>query len=145
MGTPWDKEQRLKETYGLSDYQAQLIGQEREIVEYFEGVMAEVGGLEGKEGLGGKEVANTIINKKIGLSLKPQDFICQLQKMAVKTTIDDRTLKEMVKGILEDNNAILTSYRKGREQVLGVVVGLVKKQTGAIVDFQTIKNIIDQL
>lgn len=144
MGTPWEAEKMLLDKYDLSNYQASLISQERETVAYFEEVMGEVSESGGLGGFGGKGVANTIINKKINISVQPKDFVQQLQKVAQKTTIDERTLKETVKEILKEHNDILISYQKGREQVLGVVVGMVKQRTGAIIDFQTLKNIIDQ-
>jgi len=143
LGTPWETMLRLVNSYGLSDYQAQLIIQDRGTVEYFEKVIGEMKELGGLDGLGGKEIANAIINKKIAISFKPKEFISELVKQLTKVEVSEDRIKEQVLAILKDNPSVVESYKKGREQVLGVVVGLVKKQTGAIVDFQTIKTIID--
>lgn len=139
LGTPWKSGQMLLDKYGLSDYQAGLISHERETVKYFDMIMNELGDL-GK----GREVANAIINKKIAITLNPKEFISELARLSIKVEIGDDMIKDKVLAIIKENPSVLESYRKGREQVLGVVVGIVKKETGAIVDISTIKNIIDQ-
>ncbi len=122
------------EQYGLYEYQAKILTQEKEIVDYYEECVK----IGREKGVGDIEVANVIINKRAPENLTPQklvEFICASKTTSGKT---DDEIDNLIEKLLSEHPAVVESYKKGKVQALGMIVGLVKKETGSVITFEKI-------
>ncbi len=126
---PGKKKARFIEEYGLSEYQANILTAEKETADFFE----ETACLGKEKNVLPSETANVIINKRApeGLTAgKLIDFIAASKK---KIEISEDKLNEVIDRLLAEHPEAVEAYKKGKPQALGMIVGLVKKETGAVV------------
>lgn len=96
------------------------------------------------------------VNKKITCSLSKntsendfvtlaQDLIAQSQQLSATTHIDDKELSQVVAHVLQEQPKAVGDYRSGKTQVIGFLIGMVKKKLGNV-DTGTIQaELIKQL
>jgi len=134
---PDQKKKRIVADFGLTDYQANILTQQKETADFYEETVE----LGKKHGVSPLEIANIIINKKSpkGLSaLELVEFIIGSKKTL---QVSEKELDEMIRGILKKHPEVIEGYKKGKEQALGLVVGLIKKKTGLVVSLERIKSL----
>jgi len=132
---PGDKKKRFIQQFGLSEYQAKILTNNKEMADYFEKCV-KIGGV--KEA----EIANVIINKKAPENLSPEKLIEYIFCSKQKNQISDEELSKIIIRLLSEHPEVVESYKKGKIQALGMIVGLVKKETGVVVAFE---KIIEQI
>lgn len=134
---PWVKKKRIMEQYGLSDYQAKILTGENQVADYYEECVK----IGERKGVKGVEVANVIINKRAPENLTPQklvEFICASKTTSWKAGDVDKLIEKL----LSEHPEVVESYKKGKVQALGMIVGLVKKETGVVVPIEKIIKIL---
>jgi len=133
---PWNKKKRFIDQYGLSDYQAKILTEEKEVADYYEETVRvrDIGDIRGVE------IANIIINKKAPDNLSPEQLIEWILSNKVVSKTSDEDIVKLIDKLLLEHPEVVESYKKGKVQALGMVVGLVKKETGAIVSIEKISQ-----
>ena len=132
---PWDKKKRFISQYGLSEYQARILTQDKKTADYYEECVRIANGKE-------VEIANLIINKRAPKNLTPQkliEFICASKTTSWKAKGE---VDELIKKLVLEHLEVVEGYKKGKTQALGIIVGLVKKETGIVVPIERIVEII---
>jgi len=133
---PEEKRKRFVAQYQLSQYQAKILTDEKETADFYEDCVR-VGVT---EGIGGVEVANTIINKRASENLKPEKLIEYILFHKTISTVSEEEIDKTIDKLLSDHPVAIEGYKKGKIQALGMIVGLVKKETGALISIDKIKE-----
>ena len=123
---PIEKTERYTSKYGLSYYDAEILTREKKLAEFFE----EAVNLSIESGIKNHEkiIANWIINKKADLNKSPKDLIDQIKHSIKSTTMDENELKAVVNEVLTKNLQAVSDYKSGKIQVIGFLIGQVKKR-----------------
>lgn len=135
---PRQKRERFIEQYKLSQYQATILTQEKTTADYYEECVK----IGGSKDVGGIEIANVIINKRAPENLTPKkliEFICASKTTSWKAKEE---VDKLIEKFLSEHPEATEGYRKGKTQALGIIVGLVKKETGIVVPIEKIVEII---
>lgn len=128
---PGNKKKRFTTQYGLSDYQAKILTSEKETADYFESCL-KVGGV------GGVEIANVIINKRAPENLSPEKLVDWILSSKTVSSTSNEDIIKLIDKLLAEHPETVESYKKGKIQSLGMIIGLVKKETGVIVSLEEI-------
>ncbi len=121
---PDEKIARFIKEYGLSEYNAQILAETREVADYFEEALRQARGK-----LESTMIANWIVNKRVDISrTKPKDLVNQILALAKKPAIKEEELEEIIKKVLEKNPKAVVDYKKGKVQSLEFLVGQVVKE-----------------
>jgi len=132
---PWDKKKRFVEQYELSEYQAKILTDKKEIADYYEEAV-KVGNLGGLGDV--REIANVIINKKAPENLEPEKLIEWILANKVIPTASEEEINKLIDKLLVEHPEVVESYKKGKVAALGMIVGLVRKETGVIISTEKI-------
>ncbi len=138
---PKKKMKRFTNDYLLSNYDTEILIRERSLAEFFEKTVAD-----GKEfNLTPKQIANFIINRKIDIDKNlPGEIVKRIIASNQKVTIDEDKLKKVAKSVLSNNSKAVEDYKKGKTQVLGFLIGQVKRELGNV-ETESIKNVLVEL
>lgn len=134
---PWQKMKKLVSEYSLSEYQAKVLNADEEKYQFFEKCI-QIGGVAMAQSL-----ANAVINKRYSEGLSPQEVIDQLSGENKTKPVSEEHIKQLVKELLKLHPEAIAGYKTGKIQALGLIVGLVKKETGVIVSINDIAKLID--
>lgn len=131
---PGAKRTRFVADYGLSDYQANILTAEKEQADFFDQTVA----LGKKDNLLPQDLANVIINKRAPAGLSAQklvDFVSSAQK---EPEVSAEVLNEVIDQTLSEHPEVVESYKNGKPQALGMIIGLVKKVTGVVIPLEEV-------
>lgn len=122
---PVQKTERYVKDFGLPYYDAEILTREKSLADYFEEAIAK-----GKDkNVTAKQIANQIINKKVNTDkTAPFDLINQIVESAQIVAVDENELKTAVEKALSENQQAVNDYKGGKVQVIGFLIGQVKKQ-----------------
>ena len=134
---PAKKRERFVTTYGLTSYDAEIVTRDRNTANFFEEAIKEGA----DKNITPKQIANTIINKKIdALTITPQQLIDDVVHNTQIATIDDSELEAIIQKVLSENQKAVTDYKSGKESVIMFLLGQVMRALGKKVDAQSVKN-----
>lgn len=133
---PWNKKKRFMIKYRLSDYQAKILTAEEETADYYEEAV-KLGNLKGADG---GEVANILINKRAPENLSTEKLIDWILSSKVVSSTSNEDIIKLIDKLLAEHPETVESYKKGKIQALGMIIGLVKKETGVIVSLEEIAS-----
>lgn len=137
---PWTKKERFTKEYGLSDYQAKILTDDKGKADYYEEIVR----VRDTREIGYIEIANTIINKRAPEGLTPEKLIEWILSSKTKSGKTDEEIDKLIVKLLSEHPKIVESYKKGKIQALGLIVGLVRKETGTIIPLENIiKKIVN--
>jgi len=132
---PWQKKDRyIKE--GLSTYQANVIMTNQQMSRLFDDTWP----LAKAAGISSKVVADVIINKRLPLEAKAGNIIDYIESKKQKIEISEEELNEIIERHLRENPEVVSSFKKGKTQALGLIVGLVRQETGVVVSLEKIAD-----
>jgi len=132
---PWDKKKRFISQYGLSEYQARILTQDKKTADYYEECVRIANGKE-------VEIANLIINKRAPENLTPEELIKFISTSQTTQEITEKKLDELIKKLLSEHPEAAIGYKNGKVQSLGIIVGLIKGKTGMIIPIERIAKFI---
>jgi len=132
---PWDKKKRFISQYGLSEYQARILTQDKKTADYYEECVRIANGKE-------VEIANLIINKRAPENLTPEELIKFISTSQTTQEITEEKLDELIKKLLSEHPEAAIGYKNGKVQSLGIIVGLIKCKTGMIIPIERIAKFI---
>src|SRR5262249_42299745 len=134
---PNEKYARFVKNYALPASDAEILTRETSLADYFEEAV-KVGT---KESVTAKQIANTIINKKIDISqTKIVDLIKQIQAASQTVQVDEAELETIIKQVLKENAQAVADYKKGKVTVIMFLVGMVMRKVGKKIDAQMVKQ-----
>lgn len=137
---PWKKRERFVSQYRLTDYQARILTEEKQIADYYEECV-KVGENKGVDSI---KVANIIINKRVPEGLTPKELICSILASQTSSGKAEGEIDKLIEKLLSEHPEVVEGYNKGKVQALGVIVGLVKEETGVVVPLEKIVKIISR-
>lgn len=134
---PAAKLERFQKDYQLPHYDAEILTREKLSADFFEEAVTV-----GKEhAVTPKDIANTIINKKINTdTMLPAALISTILESKKTDTIDEGKLQEIISSVLKENQKAVEEYKSGKEPVIMFLVGQTMRKLGKKVDAQMIKE-----
>lgn len=132
---------RFIKLYSLSEYDSEILIREKNLADYFEEAVNA-----GKNaGVTPKQIANSIINKKIDIeSVLPAQLIQTLLSSSQPLTIDESELEKIVQEVLANNQKAVEDYKNGKESAIMFLVGQVVRSTKKT-DAKTVKRMIERI
>ena len=128
------KLERFKKEYALNDYDAGLLTDTAELANYFEECV-KLGNVPAKK------LANWIINKKVNINdVLPATLVKSIVGASAISSISDVELEKVVQLVMSQNPKAVEDYKKGKEQVMGFLVGMAIKQMTRKVDYNVLKQ-----
>lgn len=121
---PDEKFERFQKQYGLTEYQANILTEDRTKADDFEEKVKKT------KSFTAVEIANAIINKR-PLATK------------VTTPIDEKELEKIIQKVLSENSKAVEDYKFGKIQVLGFLIGQVAKLLPNV-DRNFVKNKLEE-
>ncbi|MCL4354106.1 Asp-tRNA(Asn)/Glu-tRNA(Gln) amidotransferase subunit GatB [Patescibacteria group bacterium] len=138
---PWQKLERFQIEFKLSLYDAEIITRERSTAEYFERTVV----LGKEKNISPKQIANEIINKKINIEkLLPNELISQISLKSQFAQVNEEEIQEAIKKVLSQQEKAKNDYENGKIEVLGFLIGMVRKEIGKPIDPGKIKEILEK-
>ena len=122
---PQERLARFVREYGISEYNARILTEEKKIADYFEETVREAG-----RTLEPTAIANIIINKKIDISkVSPVELVKTLIQQRIATKISGSDLEKIVLEVLSQNQKAVEDYKKGKTNALQFLIGQVMAKT----------------
>jgi len=135
---PQERFMRFVREYGISEYNARILTEEREVSDYFEEAVKEA-----KGSLEPTAVANIIINKKVDIGrVSPADLVKTLLQQQKATKISGSDLEKIILGVLKENQKAVEDYKKGKTHALQFLIGQVMAKTKGQARIEEIPKII---
>ena len=133
---PNQTEARFIKEYGLSEYNARILTEEREVSDYFEEAVKEA-----KGALEPTAVANIIINKKVDIGrVSPADLVKTLLQQQKATKISGSDLEKVILEVLKENQKAVEDYKKGKTNALQFLIGQVMAKTKGQANLEELKE-----
>jgi aspartyl-tRNA(Asn)/glutamyl-tRNA(Gln) amidotransferase subunit B len=135
------KLERYQKELGVSKNNATVLSDDRQMAEYFEGIVKAAAGR-----VDAQQIANELVNKKISAGSKTADEIITsvLEKKA--GIIDNETeLQKLAQEVITENEASVSDYKKGKLNALMALVGGMMKKTRGKADPVKTKAILEKL
>ncbi|MBI2196584.1 Asp-tRNA(Asn)/Glu-tRNA(Gln) amidotransferase subunit GatB [Candidatus Daviesbacteria bacterium] len=138
---PWDKSKRFVEELKLTEAQAKMLSETKELANFFEeavkaGNQQEVNAI---------TVANYIINQKVDIkTVKPSEVIEKIKSKSAGLISDARELEKLAQEAIEENPQMVEAYKKGKVTVIQAMIGSVMKKTGGKVNPNKIREILEE-
>lgn len=134
--------ERFMAEYSISPYNAEILTRNYETADFFEEAV-NVGKSHKVEPVA---IANYIINKRIDINnTEPASIVMEIVKSAVVSPIDDSVLVKAIQEIIENNPDIVASYKAGKIQIIGFLIGQVKKALPDAHDTNQIRNKLEEM
>lgn len=138
---PDKKFDRFQKKYNLSSYDSGILTRERTTADYFEEAVR-VGE---SVSVSAKQIANTIINKKIDTQhILPAKLIEQIKQSSQKEAIDETKLNQIIEAVLVENNQAAQDYKNGKETVIMYLVGQVMRKAAARIDAVMVRKRLEE-
>ncbi len=141
---PDEKINRFVSEYKLSEYNAEILCQEKPLADYFENAAAL--GVR-SEKLEVREIANWIINKKIDIEkIAVEDLINVIAQSQKTFEISDDDLEKAIIQVMAENPQAVSNYQAGKTQIMGFFLGRIIRLTNPGIDkTKTIAALIKHL
>jgi len=137
---PDAKLKRFEKEYALPAYDAEILTREIAIADYFEKAVK----AGEKEKVTAKQLANTIINKKVDHTyLSTTDLVKQITANQT-VQVDDKELAAIIEEVLKENTQAVTDYKNGKITVIMFLVGQVMRKVGKKIDAQMVKEKLER-
>ncbi len=136
---PQQKLERFQSEFILPHYDSEIITRDKVLADYFEETV-EVGK---KHNITPKQIANTIINKKINIGeVLPAKLIETILESGKIEEMSAEKLEENISEVLIENQKAVDEYKGGKENALKFLLGQTMKKIGKKVDSSAVKNAI---
>ena len=133
---------RLITNYSLSEYNAEILCREKALVDFFEEAVKV-----GKEHkVEPKDIANTIINKKIDImTILPAEVVKHIISSRVQDSMSQEELDKVLTTIIMAHEKVVNDYKAGKDVALMFLVGQAMKELKGKVKADTIKIMLQQI
>lgn len=139
---PQAKLARFQTQYFLSEYDAEILTREKWTADFFDEAV-KVGE---KHNVTPKQIANNIINKKPDLDKTlPAELIQNIISQKVSVVISQPDLEEIVKNVIAENPNATADYKKGKINVIQVLIGKVMQATKGKANAKDVRELLESL
>ncbi len=136
---PDEKIKRFEQEYSLPKADSLILTKERNTADYFEEAVS----LGKTYDLIPKQIANTIINKKVDIEqVLPAKLVEEILTSSKTEIIDEKELKSVIKKILKDNPKVADDYKKGKDTVIQFAIGQVMYIIRKKIDTEILRKLI---
>jgi len=133
---PQEKMIRFIREYGISEYNARILTEERRVSDYFEKAVEEA-----KETLEPTFIANIIINKKVDIGkISAANLVKTLIQEQKATKIGGSNLEKIVLEVLRENQKAVEDYKKGKTNALQFLIGQAMAKTKGQANLKELKE-----
>ena len=131
------KAKRFVSEFGISEYNAEILIRNKSLADFFEKAIDD-----GKKvNVDAKAIANYIINKKPNIEkLEPAGLVKIIVGQSIVSQIDEVKLAETISTILKQNPQAVTNYKEGKVQIIGFLIGQIRKALPKAQDTEQIRN-----
>jgi len=137
---PDEKIQRFQKEYGLSLYDCELLTKTPATSDYFE----EASKVGSSHNLTPKQIANYLINKKLDIDkILPAEVIEEILVTLQTVNITDEQMSDAIKKVFEENLGVVEDYKSGKTQVMGFLIGNVKRLLPSNIDVSVVKKALE--
>ena len=133
---------RFISEFDISEYNAEILTRDKGMADYFEQAVRE-----GENaGVEAKAIASYIINKKP--NLEGMDTTSLVKKIKDENTVesfDEEKLKTGIQKVMDQNKGIVDEYKSGKVQVLGFLIGAVRREIPTASDMDQIRKTLTKM
>lgn len=138
---PMQKFNRYQTELGISENNAKVLTEDRKMAEYFEEIVKQSDGK-----IEAQQIANELVNKKIGAGSKSADEIIAAVLEKKSGIIDDETeLGKLAAEVIAENEASVADFKKGNLNAINALLGGVMRKTKGKADPGKTKAIFEKL
>lgn len=155
---PLEKKNRLITDYQLSEQNAEVLVSSKKVAAVLEQLLVAAA----KLNLNYQDVANAVVNKKVDTWLVDEDQVNAakpaeiegevkrtldlLQKLLVKADVSESEIGQAIDQVLQDPSAAeaVRSYRDGKLEAIGFLLGKTRQYLPPKVDMQQVKNELEK-
>jgi len=94
-----------------------------------------------EQGIDEKETVNIFLNKKEVREMISEDIIKMLEEEKVKVS-DGNLLKKVIVKVLKENKDAVESYKKGKDNALQFLIGMIMRETKGKADVEAAKKLL---
>lgn len=135
---PDRKRMRFQKQYNLSVYDTINLTENLTTSEYFETAV-----IAGTKKVTPKQIANTIINKKVDIEqVLPAKLVEEILTSSKTEIVDEKELKSIIKKVLKDNPKVADDYKKGKDTVIQFAIGQVMYIIRKKIDIEILRKLI---
>ncbi len=133
---------RFIKEYRLLKYDAEILTREKEMSDYFEESVKVGKTFE----INPKQIANTIINKKVDIkNILPAELIKSIVNSKKTDDIDDDKLQEIINKIVKENTKAVNDYKSGKVKAIMFLIGVVIRTSGLKLEVNTVKKMLEKM
>ncbi|MBI2086180.1 Asp-tRNA(Asn)/Glu-tRNA(Gln) amidotransferase subunit GatB [Candidatus Daviesbacteria bacterium] len=139
---PWIKSKRFISEFKLTEAQAKILTESKELADFFESTI-EHGS---KHEVSAKEIANYIINKKPDIdSILPTQIIEEIRGKNVGKIEDEGELERLAKQAIQADSKTAEDYKAGKLTAIQALIGGVMKLSSGKANVSKLKPILEKL
>ncbi len=128
---------RFVNEFGLSEYNAEILTRDIVLCNFFEAAVSEGKNLH----VDAKTIANFVINKKPDLEkIDPTALVTTIKEENTIESFDEAKLTAGISKVISENSQIVTEYKAGKVQVLGYLIGAIRKSLPEAKDMDQIRK-----
>jgi len=136
---PEDQVKLLIKNHQINQASARLLVANEHYLQYFQTVVKSIKDIH----LSPQKLANMIINKKVNINkTSPKKLISQLANQAQSQISDTPSLTKIINQVLSDNKPAVQSFKKGKTNALGFLIGQIMAQTQGKADPQLARKLL---
>jgi aspartyl-tRNA(Asn)/glutamyl-tRNA(Gln) amidotransferase subunit B len=132
---PDEKIKKFVSEYKISEYNAEIICQEKLLADYFEKTVKV------SKDLSPLQITNWIVNRKLDIAkTSPEELVNIISQTQQVFEISDEDLEKAVAKVIAENPKAVEDYKKGKNQVLSFLIGKVVSATNAQIDKKLVQE-----
>lgn len=134
---PIPKTVRFMTEYLLTQVNAEILTRDRDTADFFE-ESVKIGR---NHNVGAVAIANFIINRKVETqSIEPAFLVAEFIKQTSVYQLSEDKLSEVIEKVINENQEAASEYKSGKVQILGYLIGQVRKAIPEANDTEQIRN-----
>jgi aspartyl-tRNA(Asn)/glutamyl-tRNA(Gln) amidotransferase subunit B len=132
---------RFIKEFTLQEYDAEILTREIQTADYFEEAVK----AGSKQTITPKQIANTIIHKKIDTAaVSVDELLKQIGQASLVASITDEELSAIIKDVIKENEQAVADYKGGKLTTIMFLVGMVMRKAGKKIDAQMVKEKLEK-
>lgn len=136
---PDEKQARFEKHYLLPTADAEILTRDKATADFFDKAVEDGKTLD----VSPKDIANSIINKKLDISkFEPAEIVKMVVEGKKKDELSPDILASLISDVLSENGAAVEEFKAGKENVIMFLLGQVMKKAGKKLDATMVKNSI---
>ena len=132
---------RFVKELALPEYDAEILTRDTQLANYVEEAVKEGS----KQNVTAKQIANTIIHKKIDVAnVSVEELLKQILQTSQVASIDEEELQQIIEAVMKENEQAVNDYKGGKLTTIMFLVGQVMRKAGKKIDAQMVKEKLEK-